>query len=62
MGSTLVIRRPECAARLPTPLWLPQLTMALGTAVLFIAFLDELVLELRRRRTTAEPAEALRNE
>jgi TRAP-type C4-dicarboxylate transport system permease small subunit len=42
-----------------TPLWLPQLTMALGTLVLFIALLDELVLEargLRRPRSAAKPA------
>jgi TRAP-type C4-dicarboxylate transport system permease small subunit len=45
-----------------TPLWLPQLTMALGTLVLAIAFVDELVLELRGRRVAVEPTEALRNE
>lgn len=45
-----------------TPLWIPQLAMALGTAVLAIAFLDELVLELRGRRTQPNPGEALRNE
>ncbi|MEP7057506.1 MAG: TRAP transporter small permease subunit [Caldimonas sp.] len=45
-----------------TPLWLPQLSMALGTLVLAIAFVDELVLEIRGRRVAAEPAEALRNE
>jgi TRAP-type C4-dicarboxylate transport system permease small subunit len=45
-----------------TPLWLPQLAMAVGTAVLAIAFVDELVLELRGRRSHAEPAEMLRNE
>ena len=33
-----------------TPLWIPQLAMALGTLVLFIAFLDEWVLELRGQR------------
>ena len=41
-----------------TPLWLPQLTMALGTAVLAIAFIDELVLELRGRRAVQAPEEA----
>ena len=45
-----------------TPLWIPQLAMALGTAVLAIAFIDELVLELRGRRTPHNPQEALRNE
>lgn len=33
-----------------TPLWIPQLGMALGTLVLFIAFVDEWVLEWRGRR------------
>ena len=33
-----------------TPLWIPQLFMALGTLVFFIAFCDELILELLGRR------------
>ena len=37
-----------------TPLWLPQLLMAAGTLVLFIAFVDEWVLELRGQRVHAE--------
>lgn len=45
-----------------TPLWIPQLTMALGTVVLAIAFVDELVLEVRGRRVVHQPAEAIRNE
>lgn len=45
-----------------TPLWIPQLGMALGTTILFIAFIDELVLELRGRRSHAVPEEAVRNE
>ena len=45
-----------------TPLWLPQLSMAIGTVVLAIALVDELLLELRGRRHVAEPAEKLRNE
>jgi TRAP-type C4-dicarboxylate transport system permease small subunit len=45
-----------------TPLWLPQLSMAIGTVVLAIAFVDELVLEMRGRRRAAESAEELRNE
>lgn len=45
-----------------TPLWIPQLGMAIGTAVLAIAFIDELVLELRGCRTPHNPEEALRNE
>jgi TRAP-type C4-dicarboxylate transport system permease small subunit len=33
-----------------TPLWIPQIAMALGTVVLFIAFADEFLIELRGRR------------
>jgi TRAP-type C4-dicarboxylate transport system permease small subunit len=33
-----------------TPLWIPQLAMAAGTVVLLVAFLDELVLEIRGAR------------
>jgi len=33
-----------------TPLWIPQIFMALGTLVFFIAFCDELVLELMDKR------------
>ncbi|MCT9811720.1 TRAP transporter small permease subunit [Acidovorax sp. Be4] len=33
-----------------TPLWIPQLLMGLGTLVFFIAFCDELVLELMGQR------------
>jgi TRAP-type C4-dicarboxylate transport system permease small subunit len=36
-----------------TPLWIPQLGMAIGTLILFIAFVDELVLALRGRRSAA---------
>jgi TRAP-type C4-dicarboxylate transport system permease small subunit len=45
-----------------TPLWLPQLSMAIGTTILAIAFIDELVLELRGRRVQATSGEMLRNE
>src|SRR6185369_15458553 len=45
-----------------TPLWIPQLAMAVGTVVLLIAFIDEWLLELRGRRSTGEPEEALHNE
>ena len=45
-----------------TPLWIPQIAMALGNVILFIAFIDEFVLELRGRRSHATPAEATRNE
>lgn len=45
-----------------TPLWMPQLAMAIGTLVFAIAFLDELVLELRGQRARPAAGEALRNE
>jgi len=46
-----------------TPLWLPQLGMALGTVILAIAFVDELVLVLqRRRRALPADGEFTRNE
>jgi TRAP-type C4-dicarboxylate transport system permease small subunit len=45
-----------------TPLWIPQIAMAAGTLILFVAFVDELVLELAGRRRRAQPAEALHNE
>jgi TRAP-type C4-dicarboxylate transport system permease small subunit len=43
-----------------TPLWLPQLGMAIGMAVLAIAFVDELVLEWQGQRRTE--GEATRHE
>jgi hypothetical protein len=45
-----------------TPLWLPQIGMAVGTVILLIAFIDELVLELRGTRRSDVPEEALHNE
>ena len=45
-----------------TPLWIPQLSMAAGTVVLAVAFIDELVLEWRGRRVQATSDEALHNE
>jgi len=45
-----------------TPLWIPQLSMALGTLVLTLAFVDEFVLELRGRRVALSSDEALHNE
>jgi TRAP-type C4-dicarboxylate transport system permease small subunit len=44
-----------------TPLWIPQLGMAIGTAILLVAFIDELVLELRGQRK-AQASELSRNE
>jgi len=45
-----------------TPLWLPQLSMAIGAAILTIAFIDELVLEIQGRRAVIDSEEALHNE
>lgn len=45
-----------------TPLWIPQIGMAVGTVILAIAFLDELVLEIRGQRIAQNSDEALRNE
>ena len=45
-----------------TPLWIPQIAMALGTVVLALAFVDELMLELMGRRTRHNPDEQLRND
>ena len=45
-----------------TPLWIPQIVMALGTAILAIAFIDELVLELRGLRVAVVNEEATHNE
>jgi TRAP-type C4-dicarboxylate transport system permease small subunit len=43
-----------------TPLWLPQLAMAVGTVIFAIAFVDEFVRDLtgvrRRAKATDEPA------
>jgi len=45
-----------------TPLWIPQLGMAVGTLVLAIALLDELVLEWRGLRVQPASDEMLHNE
>ena len=45
-----------------TPLWLPQLGMAIGTTVLLVALLDELVLQWRGQRQQPTSTEPLRNE
>ncbi len=39
-----------------TPLWIPQLSMAIGVTVLFVAFVDELVAVLRGRDPSAPMA------
>ncbi len=45
-----------------TPLWIPQLGMALGTVIFAIAFLDEAVLQWRGRREAAHSGELVRSE
>lgn len=45
-----------------TPLWIPQIGMAMGAVILAIAFLDELLLEVRGKRVQRSSDEALRNE
>jgi TRAP-type C4-dicarboxylate transport system permease small subunit len=45
-----------------TPLWIPQLSMALGAVVLLVAMIDELVLEVLGRRVAVASEEPLRNE
>lgn len=40
-----------------TPLWLPQLSMAAGSLILLVAFVDELALELSGRRAGAPTAD-----
>ena len=45
-----------------TPLWIPQIAMALGTVVFALALIDELALEWRGQRQTAASDEALHNE
>ena len=45
-----------------TPLWIPQLAMAIGTVVLLVAFVDELLGEWRGTRRRKVPEEALHHE
>ena len=45
-----------------TPLWIPQIAMAVGTLILLIAFVDEFVLELREARGVSAPEELTRHE
>lgn len=37
-----------------TPLWIPQLAMAAGTLILFVALVDELVMAAMNRRVTTD--------
>ena len=41
-----------------TPLWIPQILMAVGTVIFFIAFCDELVLELMGKRKPRQQEDA----
>jgi len=41
-----------------TPLWIPQLSMAFGTLILLLAFIDEFVIEVRGRPHASTPAAA----
>ncbi len=45
-----------------TPLWIPQIPMAIGSIVLAIALLDDFVMEILGRRVQFEPQDALHNE
>jgi TRAP-type C4-dicarboxylate transport system permease small subunit len=45
-----------------TPLWIPQIAMALGCLILAIAFIDELVLEVAGKRSKPASSEAAHNE
>jgi TRAP-type C4-dicarboxylate transport system permease small subunit len=45
-----------------TPLWMPQLTMAIGMTLLAVALADEWWLEWRGARSREAPVEAVRNE
>jgi TRAP-type C4-dicarboxylate transport system permease small subunit len=45
-----------------TPLWIPQLGFAIGCTILLVAFVDELVLEVRGRRIDQASGEAAHNE
>ncbi|NLY27929.1 MAG: TRAP transporter small permease subunit [Alcaligenaceae bacterium] len=41
-----------------SPLWIPQMLMAIGTLIFFIAFCDELILELRGQRVPRDTEDA----
>ncbi len=45
-----------------TPLWIPQIAMALGTAIFCIAYVEELVLVLRGKPLSDQSAELARTE
>ena len=41
-----------------TPLWIPQIAMAVGVTIMAIAFIDELIAVLRGREITRPPADS----
>lgn len=41
-----------------TPLWIPQLSMAAGSLILLVAFIDEFVIEASGRRHLSTPVDA----
>ena len=43
-----------------TPLWIPQIAMALGAAVLLVAMVDDFVLVIRGRALARAPADELK--
>jgi TRAP-type C4-dicarboxylate transport system permease small subunit len=43
-----------------TPLWIPQLAMAAGAAILLIAMVDDFILLIRRRELPTAPADELK--
>ena len=45
-----------------TPLWIPQLSMAIGAVVLFVAFVDGFVMEIAGKRSVAASGESAHHE
>ena len=45
-----------------TPLWIPQIAMAVGTAVFFIALADALIQQLRGKRAAFDSSDLLKSE
>lgn len=45
-----------------TPLWIPQIGMALGTVIFCLAFVEEFILVLRGKPLDTQPAEMARTE
>jgi TRAP-type C4-dicarboxylate transport system permease small subunit len=43
-----------------TPLWIPQIAMALGAAVLLVAMVDDLVAVIRRRELAHAPVDEIK--